>query len=96
MPFATTPCSLRHWESSSGFHHRILRFVIFLQVDVAALCASIRDWTIAQIPGGAAALDQLVCGGKPLLGVIVHYVGGGSAFFAQVKLYLAALGVAYF
>ena len=29
MPFATTPCSLRHWESSSGFRHRILRFVIF-------------------------------------------------------------------
>jgi hypothetical protein len=62
---------------------------------VAALCASIRDWTIAQIPGGAAALDQLVCGGKPLLGAIVHYAGGGSAFFAQAKLYSAALGVAY-
>ena len=29
LPFATTPCSLRHWESSSGFHYRILRFVIF-------------------------------------------------------------------
>ena len=33
----------------------------FQQVDVAALCAAIRDWTIAQIPGGAADLDQLVC-----------------------------------
>jgi hypothetical protein len=32
-------------------------------VDVAALCAAIRDWTIAQIPGGAAVLDQLVCDG---------------------------------
>jgi hypothetical protein len=29
MPFATTPCSLRYWELGSGFHHRILRFVIF-------------------------------------------------------------------
>ena len=62
---------------------------------MAALCASIRDWTIAQIPGGAAALDQLVCGGKPLRGSIVHYAGGGSALFAQVKLYSAALGMAY-
>lgn len=35
----------------------------FHQVDVAALCAAIRDWTIAQIPGGAADLDQLVCDG---------------------------------
>jgi hypothetical protein len=31
---------------------------------VAALCAAIRDWTIAQIPGGAADLDQLICDGK--------------------------------
>ena len=35
----------------------------FHQVDVAELCAAIRDWTIAQIPGGAADLDQLVCDG---------------------------------
>jgi hypothetical protein len=38
----------------------------FHQVDVAALCAAIRDWTIAQIPGGASDLDQLVCDGKTL------------------------------
>jgi hypothetical protein len=36
----------------------------FQQVDVAALCAAICDWTIAQIPGGAGDLDQLVCDGK--------------------------------
>jgi hypothetical protein len=38
----------------------------FRQVDVAGLWAVIRDWTIAQIPGGAADLDQLVCDGKVL------------------------------
>jgi len=36
----------------------------FQQMDVAALCAAICDWTIAQIPGGAGDLDQLVCDGK--------------------------------
>jgi hypothetical protein len=61
---------------------------------VAALCAAIRDWTIAQIPGGAADLDQLVCDGKSLRGSIVPTAGGGSAFIAQVTLYSAALGVA--
>ena len=66
----------------------------FHQVDVAALCAAIRDWTIAQIPGGAADLDQLVCDGKTLRGSIEPTAGGGSAFIAQVTLYSAALGVA--
>jgi hypothetical protein len=63
-------------------------------VDVAALCAPIRDWTIAQIPDGAADLDQVVCDGKTLRGSIEPTAGGGSAFIAQVTLYSAALGVA--
>ncbi len=67
----------------------------FHQVDVAALCAAIRDWTIAQIPGGAADLDQLVCDGKTLRGSIEPSAAGGSAFIAQVTLYSAALGVVY-
>jgi len=61
---------------------------------VAALCTAIRDWTIAQMPGSAADLDQLVCDGKTLRGSIEPTTGGGSAFIAQVTLYLAALGVA--
>jgi hypothetical protein len=28
-------------------------------MDVVVLCTAIRDWTIAQIPGGAEELDQL-------------------------------------
>jgi hypothetical protein len=79
---------LRRPPSDSSFRY------FFLQVDVAALCAAIRDWTIAQIPGGAADLDQLVCDGKTLRGSIEPTAGGGSAFIAQVTLYSAALGVA--
>jgi len=79
---------LRRPPSDSSFRY------FFHQVDVAALCTAIRDWTIAQIPGGAADLDQLVCDGKTLRGSIEPTAGGGSAFIAQVTLYSAALGVA--
>ena len=56
------------------------------QVDVAALRAAIRDWTIAQICSYAADLDQLVCNGKTLRGSIEPTAGGGSTFIAQVTL----------
>jgi len=79
---------LRRPPSDSSFRY------FFLQVDVAALCVAIRDWTIAQIPGGADDLKQLVCEGKCLRGSIEPTPGGGSAFIAHVKLYSAALGVA--
>ncbi len=79
---------LRPPQSDSSFRY------FFQQVDVSALCTAIRDWTIAQIPGGAADLDQLVCDGKTLRGSIEPTAGGGSAFIAQVTLYSAALGVA--
>ena len=79
---------LRRYPSDSAFRY------FFQQVDLSALCAAIRDWTIAQIPGGAEDLDQLVCDGKTLRGSIEPTAGGGSAFIAQVTLYSAALGVA--
>jgi transposase InsO family protein len=60
---------LRRPPSDSSFRY------FFHQVDVAALCAAIRDWTIAQIPGGAANLDQLVCDGKTLRGSIEPTAG---------------------
>lgn len=65
---------LRQPPSDSAFRY------FFQQVDVAALCAAIRDWTIAQIPGGATDLDQLVCDGKTLRGSIEPSPGGGSAY----------------
>jgi hypothetical protein len=79
---------LKRPPSDSAFRY------FFLQVDVAAVCAAIRDWTIAQIPGGTGDLDQLICDGKTLRGSIEPTSGGGSAFIAQVTLYSAALGVA--
>ena len=79
---------LRRPPSDSSFRY------FFQQVDVAALCAVIRDWTIAQIPGGTADLDQLVCDGKTLRGSIEPIASGGSVFISQVTLYSAALGVA--
>ena len=80
---------LRRPPSDSSFRY------FFHQVDVAALCAAIRDRMIAQIPGGAGDLDQLICDGKTLRGSIEPTAGGGSAFIAQVTHYSAALGVAY-
>ncbi len=68
---------LRRPPSDSSFRY------FFHQVDMAALCGAIRDWTIAQIPSGAADLDQLVCDGKTLRGSIHPTDGGGSAFIAQ-------------
>jgi len=60
--------SLRDLERFARRHHAVLTEALgpelkrppsdsafryfFLQVDVAAVCAAIRDWTIAQIPSG--------------------------------------------
>jgi hypothetical protein len=55
---------LRRPPSASAFRY------FFQLVDVATLYAAIRDWTIAQIPGGAADFDQLVCDSKTLRGSI--------------------------
>ena len=79
---------LRRYPSDSAFRY------FFHQVDVAALCAAIRDWTIAQIPVGAADLDQRACDSKTLRGSIEPTPAGGSAVLAQVSRYAAALGVA--
>ncbi|MBD2548997.1 transposase family protein [Microcystis elabens FACHB-917] len=87
---------LRRPPSDSSFRH------FFLKVDVTALGAAIRDWTIAQIHGGAVDLDQLVCDGKTLRGSIAHrrwrfglWPPADCVDIAQVTLYSAALGVAY-
>jgi hypothetical protein len=57
-------------------------------VDVAALCTAIRDRNIAQIPGSAADLDKLNYDGKTLRGSIEPTAGCGSAFIAQLMMYL--------
>ena len=53
---------------------------LFLPMHVMSLCAAIRDWTIAQIPGGTGDLDQLVCDGKTMRGSIEPISSGGSAY----------------
>jgi len=63
-------------------------------VNVASIGAAIRDWTLAQISGGATDLDQLVCDGKTLRGSIEATAIGGSAFMAQVTLDSAELALA--
>lgn len=68
----------RRPSSDSSFRY------FFFHLDVTALCAAIRDWSIAQIPCGAEDLDQLVCHGKALRGSIEPTPGGGSEFIAQV------------
>lgn len=62
-----------------------------LQVEVAILCAAIRDWSVAQIACGSADLDQLICDDKALRGSIEPTAGGGSAFIAYVTLFAASL-----
>ena len=84
----TLGIELKRPPSDSAFRY------FFQQVDVASICAAIRDWTLAQIPGCATDLDQLVRDGKTLRGSIESTAAGGSAFIAQVTLYSAALGLA--
>lgn len=61
---------LRRFPSDSAFRY------FFQQVDVAGLCAAIRDRTTAQNSGGAADLDQLVCDGRTLRGSIEPTAAG--------------------
>jgi hypothetical protein len=94
LPSGIAASSQRRWASISRRPPSVSAFrYFFRQVDVGAL-RSISDWTIAQIPGGGAYFDQLVCDGKTLRGPIEPTAGGGSAFIAQVTLFSAALGVA--
>ncbi len=75
---------LRRPPPDSAFRH------FYQQVDVAAICAAICDWTIAQIQDGAWDLDQLVCDGNAMRGSIQPISSGGSAFIAHVTLYAAS------
>jgi hypothetical protein len=59
-------------------------------VVIAAVCAAIRHWNIAQTPGDALNFDQLICGGKTLSGSI-ETMACASAFIALVMIYPTAL-----
>ncbi len=79
---------LRRYPSDSAFRY------FFQQVDLPALCAAIRYWLIAQIPGCTQGLELLVCDRNTLRGSIESTANGGSAFIALVTLYSPALGMA--
>jgi hypothetical protein len=85
---STLGIELRRPPYDSAFRYFIQQMV------VVVLCAAIRDWTIAQIPGGAEELDQLVCDGKTMRGSIQTTSSGSLTFIAHVSLYSAAMGVA--
>lgn len=53
-------------------------------MDVTDICRQLQVWMLAQIPDGAAGLDQLACDGKTPRGSIVASDGSGRAFIAQV------------
>ena len=52
----------------------------------------LQAWMISQIPGGATALEQLVCDGKTLTGSAIETEDGHHRFVAQVTVYARALG----
>jgi hypothetical protein len=54
----------------------------------------LQAWMISQIPGGAKALDQLVCDGKTPRGSAVESEEGNHRFVAHVTVYARAHGVA--
>lgn len=83
----TLRLNLLHPPSDSLFRN------YFLQFDEADIFIEIRDWAIAQIPGGAADVDQMICDGTSLRGLIEPTAGGGSTFIAQFTLYSGALDV---
>ena len=81
---------LRRSPSDSAFRH------FFLQVDVAALCAAIRDWLIAQIPGGAAFIAQVTLD-SAALGVAISqacYATGANHKRAVLRQLLGELDLA--
>jgi hypothetical protein len=71
-PGKTLGIELKRPPSDSAFLY------LFLQMDMVAIYAAIRDWTIAQISDGRINLYQMVCDAKTLLSSIVSTAGGGS------------------
>ena len=86
---------IEFWCPSSvlGFRY------FFRQVDVAALCAAIRDWIIAQAPGGAPDLDHLCVTASPAGRDSAHgwrrlglWPRADYVYISQVSLYSVAMG----
>jgi hypothetical protein len=78
----------KRWPSDATFLY------LFNKAHLQEFGQVLQAWMISQIPGGAEALDQLVCDGKTLRGSAVETEDGSHRFVAQVTVYARALGVA--
>jgi hypothetical protein len=79
---------LKRWPTDATFLY------LFNKAHMREFGQVLQGWMLAQIPGGAEALDELVCDGKTLRGSAVEAADGSNRFVAQVTVYSRALGVA--
>ena len=80
--------NFKRWPSDATFLY------LFNKAHLQEFGEVLQAWMIRQIPGGAKALDHLVCDGKTLRGSAIETEDGKHRFVAQVTLYARALGVA--
>ena len=80
--------SFKRWPTDATFLY------LFNKAHLEQFGEVVQAWTISQIPGGATALDQLVCDSKTLKGSAIETADGNHRFVAQVTVYARALGVA--
>jgi hypothetical protein len=80
--------NFKRWPSDATFLY------LFNKAHLQQFGEVLQAWMISQIPGGAAALDHLVCDGKTLKGSAIETDEGHHRFVAQVTVYARALGIA--
>jgi hypothetical protein len=80
--------NFKRWPTDATFLY------LFNKAHLEQFGEVLQDWMVSQIPGGATALDQLVCDGKTLKGSAIETADGNHRFVAQVTVYARALGVA--
>jgi hypothetical protein len=80
--------NFKRWPSDATFLY------LFNKAHLQQFGEVFQAWMISQIPGGATALEQLVCDGKTLKGSAIKTEEGHHRFVAQVTVYARALGVA--
>jgi hypothetical protein len=80
--------NFKRWPTDATFLY------LFNKAHLEQFGEVLQAWMISQIPGGAPALDQLVCDGKTLKGSAIETADGNHRFVAQVTIYARALGVA--
>lgn len=80
--------NFKRWPSDATFLY------LFNKAHLQQFGEVLQAWMISQIPGGATALEQLVCDGKTLKGSAIETEDGHHRFVAQVTVYARALGIA--